>query len=364
MPAHSSSGKQYGRHRLGHLVGRDLAVRTALAAQAEASRGRLRELSRHLRDLDGRGRMVGREHRPPGRGERQAPGVELREQPQRVDVERRRLDESLEAVGGNLVAGVDVEPGFGVASGHGEDRPDDLAEHRPEIPRRVLRVVDLRAQASLADGEAAGERVGRHPDVDPEPADLGRPVVLREVVADEVAGDAEVAPDRLPDPPAVERPRERVGDGIRDRAVVLVAGVERRDEVEAALEDRARTGARPTPARSSGGPSRPRRGRGPRARPRSRRSCAAPRPCRRSRSPPDTSGSGAPGGSWAAPAGSARRSRAAPSRRRRAASHRVNRRPHSRAAAAGRGSTGPGRPAQRARRGRWSPRSCSWGCRP
>ncbi len=98
--------------------------------------------------------------------------------------------------------------------------------------------MDLRAQARLADGEAAGQRVGGHPDVDPEPADLGRPVVLGQVVAHQVAGDPEVAPDRLADPPAVERPGERVGDRVRDRAVVLVAGVERRHEVEAALEDR------------------------------------------------------------------------------------------------------------------------------
>ena len=67
---------------------------------------------------------------------------------------------------------------------------------------------------------------------------VGRPVVEREVVLDEVARHPEVAADRLADAVPVERPGQRVGDGVGDRAVVLVAGVERRHEVVAALEDR------------------------------------------------------------------------------------------------------------------------------
>ena len=67
---------------------------------------------------------------------------------------------------------------------------------------------------------------------------VGRPVVELEVVPDEVAGDPEVAADRLADAVPVQRPGQRVGDGVGDRAVVLVAGVERRHEVVAALEDR------------------------------------------------------------------------------------------------------------------------------
>ena len=62
------------------------------------------------------------------------------------------------------------------------------------------------------------------------------PVV--EVVPDEVARDAEVAADRLADAQPVQGPRQRVGDVVGDRAVVLVAGVQRRDVVVAALEDR------------------------------------------------------------------------------------------------------------------------------
>ena len=132
-----------------------------------------------------------------------------------------------------------ADPVVGVGRGEPEDRPDDLAEHRPEVRAGVLRVVDLRPEPGLADREPAGQRRGRHPDVDPELADVVGPVVEREVVLDEVAADPEVAADRLPDPVAVEGPGQRVGDGVRDRAVVLVAGVERRDVVVAALDDRA-----------------------------------------------------------------------------------------------------------------------------
>ena len=57
-------------------------------------------------------------------------------------------------------------------------------------------------------------------------------------MADEVAADPEVAADRLADAVAVQRPGQRVGDGVGDRAVVLVARVQRRHEVVAALQDR------------------------------------------------------------------------------------------------------------------------------
>jgi hypothetical protein len=97
--------------------------------------------------------------------------------------------------------------------------------------------VDLGAEPCLADSEAAGHGRGRHPDVDAELADVRRPVVRREVMLDEVAADAEVAADRLADAEPVERSREGIGDGVRDRAVELVARVERGRVVEAALED-------------------------------------------------------------------------------------------------------------------------------
>ena len=59
-----------------------------------------------------------------------------------------------------------------------------------------------------------------------------------EVSRHEVARDREVPADRLADACPVQRAGERVADVVRDRAVVLVARVQRRDEVVAALEDR------------------------------------------------------------------------------------------------------------------------------
>ena len=177
------------------------------------------------------------QHPVPRVGEGQRPGVELGQQAERVHLERRRLDDPLEAVGRDVVAAGDRGPRVRVAVGQPQDGPDDLAEHRPEVGARVLRVVDLRAEPRLADREAAGDRRRRHPDVDAEAADVRGPVVEFEVVLDEVARDAEVAADRLADAVAVERPGQRVGDGVGDRAVVLVAGVERGDEVVAALQD-------------------------------------------------------------------------------------------------------------------------------
>ena len=225
-------------HGLGHLERGGRGGRH-VPADAELGTGLVRERARFGGERQhglGGGR---REHVPPRVGEGQRAGVELGQQAQRVHLERGRVDDPLEAVGRDVVAAVDGQPVIGVAVGQPQDRADDLAEHRAEVGARVLRVVDLRPEPGLADREPAGQRRGRHPDVDAELADVRRPVVQLEVVADEVARDAEVAADRLADPVAVEGPGQRVGDGVGDRAVVLVAGVERGHEVIAALEDRA-----------------------------------------------------------------------------------------------------------------------------
>ena len=135
--------------------------------------------------------------------------MELGQEAERVHLERRRVDDPLEAVGRDVVAAADRAASVGVRSREPQDRADDLAEHRPEVRARVLGIVDLGAEARLADREAAGDRRRRHPDVDAELADVGGPVVQREVVPDEVAADAEVAADRLADAQAVERAGQR-----------------------------------------------------------------------------------------------------------------------------------------------------------
>ena len=62
---------------------------------------------------------------------------------------------------------------------------------------------------------------------------------LLQVVGGKPAREAEVAADRLAHVAAVERARQRVHDRVRDRAVVLVAQVERRHVVEALVQHRA-----------------------------------------------------------------------------------------------------------------------------
>ena len=219
---HLGRGGRRGRH-----VPADAQLRPRVVAEAA---GLDRELQHGLDG--GRG-----EHRAPRVGEGQRAGVELGQQAQRVHLERRRVDDPLEPVGRHVVAAADRQPVVVVAIGQAQDRPDDLAEHRSEVAAGVLGVVDLGAQPGLADREAAGQRGGRHPDVDAELADVVGPVVEREVVADEVAAHPEVAADGLADAVPVQGPGQRVGDGVGDRAVVLVARVQRGHEVVAALED-------------------------------------------------------------------------------------------------------------------------------
>ena len=163
--------------------------------------------------------------------------MELRQQTQSVDLQRDRVHEALEAVRRHVVAAADRQPTPGIVSGHRHQRAHDLPEHRSQIRAGIFRVVDLGAQARLANGKSTGQGRRRHPDVDAEPRNVGRPVRLLEVVADQVAAHAEVAADGLADAMSIQRPRHGVRDGVGDRAVVLVPAVERGDEVVAALED-------------------------------------------------------------------------------------------------------------------------------
>ena len=96
-------------------------------------------------------------------------------------------------------------------AGQPEQRAHHLAEHRPQVRGRILGVVDLRAQPRLADGEALVDGRVRHPDVDPEARRQVVEGVELEVPGEEVAGDREVASDRLADARPVQRPGERVG---------------------------------------------------------------------------------------------------------------------------------------------------------
>ena len=283
-------GEVERRDRVGHLErggrgGRDVAADAELRPRRVAEPARL---GRQFEDRRDGGR---REHPAPRVGEGQRPGVELGQQPERVHLERRRLDDPLEPVGRDVVAAVDRQP---VSPGSGW-------RSRRIVPTTWRNIGPRSAPGSLGSWILAPSRVWQtaKPPVSAEvviqmsmPNRLmsGRPVVELEVVPDEVARHAEVAADRLADAVAVERPGQRVGDGVGDRAVVLVARVERRHEVVAALEDRPGEQLDPLGHDASAGPSRRRRAPGPRARRRSRRSSAGPRPCRRRRRSPGRSG--------------------------------------------------------------------------
>ena len=159
------------------------------------------------------------------------------QEPQRVDLERRGFRDALEPIRGHVVAPGHVVPAVRVLHGESQRGGHDLSEHGAQVRAGILGVVDLGAQAGLADREAVGDRRRRHPDVDAEAAHLRVPVIALRVRGDEVRGHPEVAADGLPDPQAVERARQWVRDGVRDRPVPLVARVQGRDEVVPALED-------------------------------------------------------------------------------------------------------------------------------
>src|SRR5437870_4482336 len=102
----------------------------------------------------------------------------------------------------------------------------------------IFRIVHLRAEARLAWLEAFRDRDGAHPDVDPVARDVGRPDALPAPMGGELAGEAEIASDRLAQTHAVQSRRQWECDRVRDRAVVLMARVDGRDEVLTVMEDR------------------------------------------------------------------------------------------------------------------------------
>src|SRR5205807_5528963 len=90
----------------------------------------------------------------------------------------------------------------------------------------ILWVVDLGAEEGLGDARATHQGGRRHEDVDAETRNVRVPDRFAHVGRREPAADAELAADRLADPRAVEGAGERIRDRVRDRPVVLVAGVE------------------------------------------------------------------------------------------------------------------------------------------
>ena len=218
------------------LVERDEAVVEAADPQvgAEAEVGRVVAELEVVDALE----LFGREHVGPDLLLRQPGLLEVVDELGVVDLDLLGRDDPLEAVLRDRVRALHAEPSVLVVAGQLEQRADDLAEHRSQVGRGVLGVVDLRAEPSLAHREALVDRRVRHPDVDPEARGEVVERVELEVARHEVTGDREVAADRLADARPVQRAGQRIADVVRDRAVVLVARVHRRHEVVAALEDR------------------------------------------------------------------------------------------------------------------------------
>ena len=138
-----------------------------------------------------------------------------------------------------------VAPRLGVATRECEGRSHDLGEHRSEVGARVLGIVDLRTEEGLRHADAAHERGRGHEDVDPEACDLGVPDRFGEVGTGERRVKGELAADGLAHARAVQRPGQRIGDGVGDRSVVLVARVEGRHVVRVTFHDRAQEAADP-----------------------------------------------------------------------------------------------------------------------
>ena len=170
------------------------------------------------------------------RGER----VRLRAQASGIHLDRLRLDRLRIADDGHGARPGHLAPDRFVLRRETEERADDLREHRAEVRRRVLGVVHLRSEERLHDARMPRDRGRRHEDVDAEARDVRVPHRLREIRAREICVESELATDRLTDAQAVQRACEGIRDGVRDRAVVLVPRVERRDVVGLAAQDRSR----------------------------------------------------------------------------------------------------------------------------
>ena len=97
--------------------------------------------------------------------------------------------------------------------------------------------MDLGSEEGLAGLEAAAKRLRGHPDVNAKAGYIAVPDVLLEVMVNQPAGKGEVAADRLADALSVERPGQGVDHAVGNGAVILVALVIGRNEIEPSFQD-------------------------------------------------------------------------------------------------------------------------------
>src|SRR5262245_6837374 len=80
-------------------------------------------------------------------------------------------------------------------------------------------------EEALADPCTAGNGFRRHPDIDAEPRHFRFPDMLVEIVSGEFTRETKFSADRLADPAPIQGPGKRVGETVRDCAVVFVTQI-------------------------------------------------------------------------------------------------------------------------------------------
>ncbi len=156
-----------------------------------------------------------------------------------VNVHRFGGHLELRAVDRNRLGTLHPRPNGDITLHFLEQGTDHLDQHGGEVRAGVLGIVDLGAEKRLADAEATANGLGAHPDIDPEAGDIAVPDLLFQIVVEHGAREPELAADGLADALAVQRAGQGKHDAVRDGAVVLVALVEGRGEVEPLVENRA-----------------------------------------------------------------------------------------------------------------------------
>src|SRR4030043_548312 len=178
------------------------------------------------------GEAVRAENLLPERGKLLISDLEFIDYPFQVDGDRLGLDGIFVTEGLYRFASRNVLP-IALKTLHEREQDiKDLAEHGPQMMRRVFGVVDFHAEVGLAELETLGDGRGRHPDVDAVAGHVGLPDVLFGKELAYVSGKSEIPADGLPDPLAVQGAGKVVEGVVGERRVVFVSQVDGRDELE------------------------------------------------------------------------------------------------------------------------------------
>ncbi len=165
------------------------------------------------------------------------PGLEMFDHPLQVHVYRLGLNVVLVSEDFHGLASFDFLPVFLVALHEGEDGPDHLPKHRPQVLSWILGIVDLYPQVGLTNPEALRYGIGGHPDIDPEPGYVSLPDVLLGIELRHIPGEGKVSTNGLANPLSIECAGEVVNNVVGNGPVVLVAEVNGRYELVSLLQN-------------------------------------------------------------------------------------------------------------------------------